>query len=79
MKKVLAWVFTVCGLLSVFAYIGVLIHRIIAINSGDGIIGGADAPTFLFLIQESPIALAVIGIASLILGVVLFCRKSKCN
>ncbi len=77
MKKVLALIFSLCGLIAIFTYIGILIKRITAINTGVGIIGGADAPTFLFLIKESSIALAIIGVVSLVLGVVLFFKKNK--
>ncbi len=76
MKKVLGLIFSLCGLIAIFTYIGILINRIMAINIGGGIIGGAGTPTFLFLIKESPLALAIIGVASLILGVVLFFKKN---
>ncbi len=77
MKKVLALIFSLFGLIAIFTYIGILINRIMAINTGGGIIGGAGTPTFLFLINESPIALAIIGVVSLVLGVVLFFKKNK--
>ncbi len=73
-KRVVALIFLLCGLVALIAYIASLSIGLTAANSV-GIIGGADAPTVLFLLRESPAVLAVIGIAFVSLGVFFFCKK----
>ncbi len=82
MKKTVPYISLSCGALSVFTAIAQLLYKFIKLSgkSDIGIIGGADYPTFSFLLQNMNVlfwVIAIVGIALISIGSYMLIRQKR--
>ncbi len=76
-KRIFGWTLSALGLLSVCTYVCIILKKMQPADDKIGVIGGADAPTFMLLMKDTSALPLIVGLLLLAFGIFLLIKRNK--